>query len=155
VRQRLLFVLLGLTIALSAWLTIRNQRPLLPIEPLRRVQPHPERAAAAAPPSPTRRVTRNLFQYGDATAPPPGPAVPRTPRPAPAVATPTPETHVTLVGIVRREDGPHAALSIDGTVVVLAAGQSAEGYTVVEVSDETGVRVLTPEGSELVITPLH
>jgi hypothetical protein len=149
-----LFVLLGLTIALSAWLTISNQRPRLPAEPERRVQPHPERAAAAQP-SPSRRVTRNLFQYGDATAPPPGPAAPRTPRPAPAVATPTPETHVTLVGIVRREDGPHAALSIDGNVVVLAAGQSAEGYTVVEVSDETGVRVRTPEGSELVITPLR
>lgn len=153
-RQRLLFALLGLTIVLSAWLTFNNQRPIVPVEPERRARTHPERPAAAGPLTPARRVTRNLFQYGDATAAP-GPMAPQTPRPAPAVTTPIPETHVTLVGIVRREDGPRAALSIDGNVVVLAAGQSAEGYTVVEVSDETGVRVRTPEGSELVITPVR
>jgi hypothetical protein len=104
------------------------------------------------PPEP--HLTRNLFEYGAGT---PVPAVPHA-APAKTVvpeatAAPTPEADVKLVGIVRRADGLRAALSVEGEVAVLAKGQSAQGYTVTDVSEDGGVRVRTPAGAEIVLTP--
>jgi hypothetical protein len=71
----------------------------------------------------------------------------------PATPEPTPETKVKLVGIVHRGTGVRAALNVEGSVIVLAAGESAEGYTVLAVDDETGARLRTPDGREIVLAP--
>jgi hypothetical protein len=53
-----------------------------------------------------------------------------------------------LAGVVQRSEGPRAALVIEGEVVLVPAGGSAFGYTVLSIDDDAGVRVRTPEGEE-------
>ena len=123
-------------------------------------------APRAAPPRPTlpRPVatpwepSRNLFQYADGPAvaaplPPPA-SMPRGPRgaiPAP-VATATPSA-VRVVGLIRRGGQLKAALMVQGEMALAGKGERAGGYTVLEVDEETGVRVRGPEGEETVLPP--
>jgi hypothetical protein len=158
-RQRLLLGLLGLSLLLAAYLSWAPRAPArMPAYTPRR----PRRSVIAAPPStdpagatPAPRLQRNPFEYGGvpaaAAAPPHTAKVPaRTP---PTATEATPEPKVTLVGIVHRGTGSRAALNIEGTVVVLDVGESAEGYTVVAVDEDTGARVRTPDGHEITLAP--
>lgn len=150
-RQRILFALLGLSVIVSVWLTANNRRRMaMPTAyPERRLKLHPSPAPADTAATPEAQLSRNIFEYGGGT-PAPVRAAPRPPSVA-ARPSPTAEPPVKLVGIVRGAKGPRAALSIEGNVVVLAAGESADGYTVVGLDDE-GVRVQTPAGSEITVT---
>ncbi len=149
VRRRLLVLLLGLTSAMGlfAVATAPAKRPAPALE----ASPPPSVPQGAlvdrTAPAP---VLRNVFEYGSrlvegsrpSQAPPP-PAMDPTPPPSQA-----PEP-VRLVGIVSRGGSPKAALVIDGEVVVLATGQQAEGYTLLSIDSDTGVRVKGPEGHDL------
>jgi hypothetical protein len=116
--------------------------------------PRPVRGAgettAAIPPS-----LRNVFEYSDAAALPAMPVATRavTTAPLPSVAPPEPSPSplVRLVGLVRRGAQTRAALAVAGATVVLAAGESAAGYTVVTIDEDEGVRVRTPDGSSIVL----
>jgi hypothetical protein len=160
VRQRFLFALLGLTVALSVWLTLQNRRAAH--LPSSYTEHHPPRAAkppaasgAAGSTTPEVRLRRNPFEYADATVAPARTAVLAARTASAPTAVPTPEADVKLVGIVRGGGGggPRAALRIEGTVAVLSVGESAEGYAVLDIGEETGVRVRTPDGREISLTP--
>ncbi|HVR72047.1 MAG TPA: hypothetical protein VMT87_14480 [Vicinamibacteria bacterium] len=98
---------------------------------------------------------RNVFEYVQPTsaraeraALPPLRSPPAEPPAATAEATaPKP---VRLVGLVNRGGRLRAALSILGDVVVLAAGEEAQGYRVLSVDEDAGVRLRGPDGSEQV-----
>ena len=95
---------------------------------------------------------RNVFEYAHRAdqpearvrvAPEAGPAPPIPPEPASRAPEP-----VRLVGLVNRGGKLRAALSILGEVVVLGPGEEAEGYRVLSVDPEQGVRVRGPDGAE-------
>jgi hypothetical protein len=46
-----------------------------------------------------------------------------------------------------------AALTILGETVVLATGESSDGYTVLSIDEEEGVRLRGPDGVTLVLAP--
>jgi len=152
VRQRVLFVILGLTIvwSLSMWLAARSRAPIVP-PPTRRQRHAAEAQPPAAEGSPQAGVGRDLFEYGGepAGARHTGPA----PRPV-ASATASPTTPpVKLVGVVRHPEGLRAALSVEREVLLVPAGHSAEGYTVVSIGDDGTVQIRTPQGEEMTLQP--
>jgi hypothetical protein len=116
--------------------------------PRRAVTP-PTAAPEASEPVSIESV-RDPFRYGDLPAAPPPPA--RRARLAPPEPAPTPVTEPAyrLVGIVRRDGGFRAALSIGGEVVLLAPGESSGGVTVLAVQED-GVRLRGPDGREEVV----
>jgi hypothetical protein len=69
--------------------------------------------------------------------------------PEPATRAPEP---VRLVGLVNRGGKLVAALSILGEVVVLGPGDEAEGYRVLSVDSDQGVRLRGPDGTERALT---
>lgn len=116
-----------------------------------RAAPSPE--ASAAVPSRVRLV-RDPFRYEDAA-----PRVEVAPVPAvdaaarqepPVVATPEP---LRLSGFVRQGGRLKAVLTLDGTTVLAGAGEAAEGYRVIAVDEDAGVRLRAPSGEELLLRP--
>jgi hypothetical protein len=71
----------------------------------------------------------------------------------PNVELPLPSTPppLRLVGFVRRGDGLLAAMSLHGVVVTAGTGESAEGYLVLAVDEDAGVRLRGPDGAEVVL----
>jgi hypothetical protein len=112
--------------------------------------------SAALPLAPPSAPLRNVFEYSD---PPSGaPSVPDGPAlAAPSVATapqdpsPEPSPLVRLVGLVRRAGQVKAALAVAGDTVVLAAGESAAGFTVISIDEDEGVRLRGPDGAVVVL----
>jgi hypothetical protein len=113
----------------------------------------------ARPPSRGARApampSRNVFEYGPSAGRSPARAVapPATPAPevregAPAETTARAPEPVRLVGLVNRAGKLAAALSILGEVVVLGPGEEAEGYRVLSVDSDRGVRLRGPDGTE-------
>ena len=125
----------------------------------------PRRSPRPSGPKPTGNVpgagiSRNIFEFADeggrvppaAETPRPQPA--STPRPVP-LAEPlaaAPEPVVRLVGVVLRGERRKAAVSIRGELSVLGVGETADGYTVLAIDEEEGVRLKGPEG-ELTLPP--
>jgi len=103
---------------------------------------------APAPPDIDLRRVRNIFRYGDEPHAHAGSA-PVAARPSvnDTTETPAPGSRTRLVGLVERGERRAAALSIDGEVVVLGAGESVAGFTVLVVGDEE-VILRGPEGDE-------
>jgi hypothetical protein len=60
---------------------------------------------------------------------------------------------VTLVGFLRGPSGLEAVLSIEGEIVVGRVGQVVEGYSVLAVDEDQGVKLRDPSGQELSIAP--
>jgi hypothetical protein len=107
---------------------------------------------AATEPQAVPVATRNVFEYATEEPPPDAPSVdvPTADLEPPMATEPSPSP-VRLVGLVRRQGRLKAALSIEGDVAVLGPGESARGYTVVGVDEESGARLRAPDGSELVL----
>lgn len=124
-------------------------------------QPPRPRVAAPRPSLPRPAATpwapsRNLFQYADgpAAASAPSttvlPSAPRTVAPPGPVETPP---AVRVAGLVRRGGQLKAALVVRGEMTVAGKGERAGGYTVLDVDEESGVRLRGPNGEETVLTP--
>jgi hypothetical protein len=126
----------------------------------------PPRATAVAPPPvalpsstprPPAVPARNVFEYATDEAPRSAPEPLRPPpqvRVEPLVAAPAPrEAAVRLVGFVRRSGGLKAALAVHGSVYVLGEGEGAEGYALLAVDEDVGVRITAPDGSILTLPP--
>jgi len=125
--------------------------------------PPPPRPRVAAPrpslprPAATRfEPSRNLFQYADgatvAGSSAPAPAAARGPHaviPAPAATA----SAVRVAGLVRRGGQLKAALVVHGEMTLAGEGERAGGYTVLEVDEESGVRLRGPNGEETVLPP--
>jgi hypothetical protein len=60
---------------------------------------------------------------------------------------------VRLLGFVRRPDGLRAALGAAGEVWVVGVGETVAGYAVLEVDEESGVRLRGADGYELRLGP--
>jgi hypothetical protein len=116
----------------------------------------PPGAASNAPPQPPATPSRNVFEFAPdpalRTAPERSRPVPEEP-PLVAPAPPEPAAPVRLVGFVRRSGGLKAALAIHGSVYVLGEGEGAEGYVLVGVDEDDGVRITAPDESILVLPP--
>ncbi|MCG6927643.1 MAG: hypothetical protein LJF30_20340 [Acidobacteria bacterium] len=103
---------------------------------------------APAPPDIDLRRLRNIFRYGDEPHVNSGSApVAARPSAIGTAETLIPESRTRLVGLVERGERRAAALSIDGEVVVLGAGESVAGFTVLVVGDEE-VILRGPDGGE-------
>lgn len=89
-------------------------------------------------PSLSRRAAEDGPRFGD--------------RPVITLPSPTPEP-VRLVGLIRRDGALRAALSIEGQVEVLGVGDEAEGYRVISIDEDVGVRLRAPDGLERVVVP--
>jgi hypothetical protein len=105
---------------------------------------------AVPPPARVLEDTRDPFRYLDDSAPPPSrpvatsPADPEPEPPAPALR---------LVGLIRQGGHLRAALSIHGMSVTAAVGEMVEGYTVLSVDEDDGVRLQDPSGTEILLGP--
>jgi hypothetical protein len=62
---------------------------------------------------------------------------------------------VHFVGFVRRAGGLQAALSIEGQIEVVAAGDETSGYHILSVAEESGVKIRGPDGLERTLAPEH
>lgn len=121
----------------------------------------PAESRAARPPSRANKVPavpeRNVFEYAHPdgspearvrVAPEVAPATP-----PPLEAAPREPEPVRLVGLVNRGGKLRAALSILGEVVVLGPGEEAEGYRVLSIDSDRGVRLRGPDGTERALAP--
>jgi hypothetical protein len=116
--------------------------------------PPPAATAAAprtAPDEPRLFVGRNPFRYEpeDVRTRPPAAALPAPEDVGDVAVAGAPPPRVRLVGLVRAGGELKAALSIDGEVVLLAAGGGFAGYEVLAVDEDRGVRVRAPSGEGL------
>jgi hypothetical protein len=147
-----LAALATLVTLLAVWLARLAQVTPMPetFSPARASRPDPPPAFASPPP----RLTRDPFRYADepaARVPTVAPPTSRSPEPVAApLAAPEP---IRLSGFVRRGAELKAVLWVAGTTVVVAAGESAEGYRVISIDEDAGVRVRAPSGDELWLRP--
>jgi hypothetical protein len=121
----------------------------------------PRRAAAEARPVPRETAVpeapgRNVFEFVETDAP--RVTAPPRPAPTPSVEAPAPPEPlappaVRLVGLVHRGGALRAALSVRGTVVILGLGEEAEGYRVLSIDEDAGVRLAGPDGAEQMLAP--
>jgi hypothetical protein len=126
----------------------------------RRAPRAPGRSPIGNPPG--ALVSRNIFEFADDAVDVPASEGARDPRPLPTplalprAETPpqAPEPVVRLVGVVLRSGQRKAALSIRGELSVLGLGESTDGYTVLAIDEEDGVRLKGPEG-EVTLAPPH
>lgn len=143
---------LGLLLALFAAFLTRGAGPgpaPPPIEPTPSDSVSPaERLVAIPAPEPSRDPFRYLEDSALRTNSPPPVREPKVE----VAAEPTP-VPLRLLGFVRRGDGLLAALSLYGVVVTASAGESAEGYQVLAVDEDAGVRLRGPDGAEVVLVP--
>ena len=128
--------------------------------PRSRLPPRVSRAQPAHPGSPSTAAPRNIFEFAHAgedvarvQGPPRArPSIVAAPAPPEVDVSPEPEAPVRLVGVVLRGGKRKAALAIRGELVVIGPGETADGYTVVAIDEEQGVRLKGPEG-EITLTP--
>jgi len=129
-----------------------------PFPPLPRPRVAAPRPSLPRPAATRFEPSRNVFQYADgatvAGSSAPALAAGRGPHamiPAP-VATATPSA-VRVAGLVRRGGQLKAALVLHGEMTLAGKGDRAGGYTVLEVDEESGVRLRGPNGEETVLPP--
>lgn len=122
-----------------------------PLEAPSRAVPSSPAPPISLPAASSQAPLRNVFVYEDEPALPPSLTPVATSLP-PALL-PSPEATARLVGIVQRGDRPCAALWIAGEVVVLAVGEEAEGYRLLGLSEDEGVRLRAPSGEEITLPP--
>jgi hypothetical protein len=151
----------GVALLVLALLFVRWREPTKPALSISTAAPRVAPTSASPKPTPTPaataapRVTRDLLRYEELQAV----NVPSARVPPPIHPTAPPPVLVPpaqrLVGFVRRRGTLCAALVLPGnaTVVALAAGESSANYSVLEVDEELGVRLRTPEGNELLLPP--
>jgi hypothetical protein len=96
---------------------------------------------------------RNVFVYDEPTPMPVAPPVYVPPIAVPPPLTLPPPDPVALVGFVRQGGDLRAALSIHGSVSVLAKGDSADGYVVLAIDEDRGVTLSAPDGTEATLPP--
>lgn len=144
---------LGLGLALCVVVLTRGAGP-----PASAPVPDP-RVEATAPARPASQPTmaeppsRNPFEYAEEgvhrprSLPAPSVTLPQLSAPAP----PEPASQVRLVGLVRQGGALKAALALSGDIVVVGEGESVEGYTVLSLEEESGVRLRAPDGAEIAL----
>lgn len=105
------------------------------------------------PPPPAR----DIFRYAE-PAPRPRTAAVAAARPRTAIEAPEPgpvpmPPPVRLVGLVRRAEGLRAAVATAAGVAVVGPGDVFEGFTVVSLDEDRGLRLRAADGREIVLQP--
>jgi hypothetical protein len=139
-------------VGLVAWLS-RPAAVTAPEEP-RPSRPAPAAEPGAAAPAAQRRPARDPFRYGDTAPreiPPPAPAL--EPEPPPATQPVAAAEPLRLSGFVRQGSRLKAVLVVEGATVLAGVGEAAEGYQVLSVDEDAGVRLRAPSGEELLLRP--
>jgi hypothetical protein len=118
-----------------------------------RPRPTSAATASAAPADGPAIRLRNVFVYDE-----PAPVTSPQSRDVPEVAvppplTPAPPNPVALVGFVRQGGALRVAVSIRGSVSVLAEDESADGYVVLAIDEDHGVTLRAPDGTETTLAP--
>lgn len=92
---------------------------------------------------------RDIFRYADepVVAPLPPDGLPVRPSPVGTDVAAPPQERSRLIGLVQRSGRSVAAVFIDGEVLLLGEGESAQGFTVLDIREEA-VRLRDPEGNE-------
>lgn len=156
-KRRVLVALAGAALLFVVALT-RGAGPTAPPAPATSAARMPERSPLAVEPSASPDPppsTRNPFVYGGDSSSLRGDATMARPAPDPPLAppdAPVPEP-VHFVGFVRRAGGLQVALSIEGQIEVVAAGDEASGYRILSVDEESGVQIRGPDGLERTLAP--
>lgn len=105
-------------------------------------------------PAPPPRLSRDPFRYAAAPAARGEPVLPAArPTPEPVASPAAVPEAIRLSGFVRRGAELKAVLWVAGMTVVAATGESAEGYRVISIDEDAGVRVRAPSGEELLLRP--
>jgi hypothetical protein len=151
VRRLLPLLGLGLAIGLVA---VAVTPPRLPAPGP--VAPSPTPAslsrATVSHPGTSPEIPRNIFEYGSEPGARRTLAVSSEPEDTVETVAPSPPPErVRLVGIVSRAGKLRAALAIEGEIALLTPGDEADGYTLLSVDRDAGVRVRAPGGSEISI----
>jgi hypothetical protein len=155
VTGRLVVILaIGAAVLGLSFLVRPGPEPAVPHPPRRAAaEPRPAPREAPAPGAPDRNVFEFLEPVAAARATPP-PKPPPTPSAEASLSPePVPPPAVRLVGLVHRGGALRAALSVRGTVVILGLGEESEGYRVLSIDEDTGVRLAGPDGAEQVLAP--
>jgi hypothetical protein len=117
--------------------------------------PGREEASPRPPPTeePTAVPARDVFRYADAPSAAPHPLRPaaRVTAPPTSEPPPPPTPPVRLVGLLSKAGTLQAALSIDGEVWVAGLGEEVDGYTILSLDEQGGVRLRGPDGGEIVL----
>ncbi len=122
--------------------------PSLPQAATSQIRPSPTPAL----PEPVADLGRDPFEYASSSSVRgERPSVPAVSLPSLEGAPPKTTAPVRLIGFVQQAGRMRAALVIDGETVLLAAGESALGYTLEAADEQSGARLRTPDGSDLAI----
>lgn len=154
-KRRVLVALAGAALLFVVALT-RGAGPTATPAPPTSAARMPQRSPLAVEPSASPDPppsTRNPFVYdGDSSSLRGDAAMAQQ---APALAPPDPPVPepVHFVGFVRRAGGLQVALSIEGQIEVVAAGEEASGYRILSVDEESGVQIRGPDGLERTLAP--
>jgi hypothetical protein len=145
--------LVALALALGLGYGVLTGAPA-PTPPAPRTPSAPQAVGGASEPRTVQgTVSRDLLRYAE-EAPPPA-ASERLEPLGPIVTLPAPPSVPAerLIGFVRSAGRLQAALALPGgETAVLAAGESASGYTLVAMEEETRVVLRLPDGRELTLT---
>jgi hypothetical protein len=155
-RPRLRLLGLGAASVVAFTVLMRGAGP--PTWP--RAWPGPEHGPAArepmATPSPAEVAVdplppppaRDIFRYAEPPAPAfePGPGGAEVRDRAPDAPPAPPPFPLRLVGLVWRAGRLHAAVATVTGVVVVAPGDVVEGYTVLAIDEDAGLRLRAPDG---------
>ena len=150
--------LLAVALALAGVLSMRPAAPGASARPAEVVESPAARVPEPRHTPPVPAPARDIFVYTrepDAE-PPPRVVAPAVVLPAPpSLAAPAPlvPEGPRLVGILRQGGALKAAISVDGEVVVVRAGERAGAYTVLAIDEDDGVRLSDPSGAALTLAP--
>ncbi len=146
--RRLALVAVSLLAAATAWWAAR---PAGPVGPEPRATRPPERRAAHPSPANEPRPARDPFAFADAARVVEKEAVEPLEHPAPLLLPPPPPPPppLRLAGLVERGGRLQAVLARDGEVALVAVGEAAFGFTVVELDPVAGVLLRDASGETL------
>lgn len=157
--MRLRWLALGAGLALALAVLTRGALPppAGPEGPMRtrggqEATPREDAESDLMPPPPAR----DIFRYAESAPPPrtaPVAARPRTAIEAPEPLPPPMPPPVRLVGLVRRAEGLRAAVATAAGVAVVGPGDVFEGFTVVSLDEDRGLRLRAADGREIVLQP--
>jgi hypothetical protein len=150
---RMLGAALVLALAFTVLTRGAGAPPAAPSAPPGSLTTEPRASDPEPPPPPSRDVFRYAEPVDEAPrlrrplagiAPAPPPSLPAEPVPPP----------LRLVGLIRQSQGLRAAVGTSAGVVVVGPGDVVDGYTVLGVDEDRGLRLRAPDGGEITLSPL-
>lgn len=153
----------GAALLLLAVVLFRQGAPGAAARPSDAMPREPRPRLVATTPVPIPPPARDVFSYVGADDDGGTPPMPRAEAPPPsappsladaAPAAPAVPEGPRLVGILMQGGVLKAAVAVGGDVAVLRAGESVDGYTVLAIDEEEGVRLRDAAGTTITLSAL-